>query len=162
MNFISYNSLMSNKILQNVRLIQKCIVVRDDGKILALKRSLDDHSRGGNWDLPGGGYEQGEDVISAITREVQEEAGLIVHNPQPIFFANKIGVKEGFFEGDTVFGICYLCLDWDGEVVLSSEHVESQWVKPNDFLGYDFGADSGFFKASLEGYIKQSISNTTD
>ncbi len=146
---------MSNKILQNVRLIQKCIVVRDDGKILALKRSLDDHSRGGNWDLPGGGYEQGEDVISAITREVQEEAGLIVHNPQPIYFTGKIGVKEGFFRGDTVFGMCYASSDWSGGVALSSEHVEYKWITPKELLTYSFGADNGFFQASLSAYLEK-------
>ena len=52
------------KILQDVRLIQKCIIVRKDGKILALKRAADDHSRGGNWDLPGGGYEEGRGRIN--------------------------------------------------------------------------------------------------
>lgn len=146
---------MSNKILQNVRLIQKCIVIREDGKILALKRSPDDHSRGGNWDLPGGGYEQGEDVIPAITREVQEEAGLSVLNPQPIYFTGKIGVKEGFFQGDTVFGMCYICSDWSGVVALSSEHVEYRWITPEELLTYSFGSDNGFFKASLEAYIKK-------
>lgn len=42
---------MSTKILSNVRVIQKCIIVNHDKKILALKRGADDHSRGGNWDL---------------------------------------------------------------------------------------------------------------
>lgn len=109
---------MITKILNNVRLIQKCLIVRNDGKVLALKRAPDDHSRGGNWDLPGGGYEQGEDVIEAIKREVIEEAGLVVHSLRPIFFTSRIGVGEGFFKGDTVFATCYTCSDWEG---MSSE-----------------------------------------
>lgn len=144
---------MSKKILHNVRLIQKCIVVRDDGKILALKRAPDDHSRGGNWDLPGGGYEEGEDVLVAIAREVQEEVGLLVLNPIPVYFTNKIGVKEGFFQGDTVFGICYSCSEWSGAVLLSSEHVEYKWVTPTEFESFDFGADSGFFAEAIDAYF---------
>ena len=94
---------MPSKILNNVRLIQKCIIVNKEGEILALRRSADDHSRGGNWDLPGGGYEQGEDVVDAIKREVGEEVGLKVNSLQAIFFANRIGVEVGFFQGDTVY-----------------------------------------------------------
>jgi len=147
----------SNKILSNVRLIQKCIVVDDKGRILALHRAPDDHSRGGNWDLPGGGYEQGEDVIDAIKREVMEEAGLTVNSLQAVFFANKIGVKEGFFQGDTVFGMCYKCSGWGGEVVLSDEHTEYKWVTPQEFLTYNFGADSGFFPDSIKAYIESLL-----
>ncbi len=143
------------KILQDVRLIQKCIIVRKDGKILALKRAADDHSRGGNWDLPGGGYEEGEDVTLAIKREVAEEAGLTINSVQPAFFTNKIGVKEGFFQGETVFGMCYACSDWCGDVTLSDEHTEYKWVTHHEFLTYNFGADSGFFVDSIRAYIKK-------
>lgn len=143
---------MSTKILNNVRLIQKCIVINKDKQILALKRAANDHSRGGNWDLPGGGYEQGEEVISAIKREVMEEAGLTVNSLNPIFFANRIGVEVGFFQGDTVFATCYASSDWEGEVVLSNEHTEYKWVTPEEFKSYNFGEDSGFFVEALNTY----------
>jgi 8-oxo-dGTP diphosphatase len=143
---------MPTKILNNVRLIQKCIVVNKDGKILALKRAADDHSRGGNWDLPGGGYEQGEEVVAAIEREVMEEAGLTVNSLNPIYFASRIGVEAGFFQGDTVFATCYASSDWEGEVVLSNEHTEYRWVTPEEFKSYNFGEDSGFFVEALNAY----------
>lgn len=145
---------MPNKILSNVRLIQKCIIVGDKGRILALKRAPDDHSRGGNWDLPGGGYEQGEDVIGAIKREVMEEAGLTANSLYPVYFTNRIGVNEGFFQGETVFATCYVCPDWAGEVTLSSEHTQYRWVSPEEFRTFDFGADSGFFAEAIETYLK--------
>ena len=144
--------MSSSKILNNVRLIQKCIIVGDDGKILALKRAPDDHSRGGNWDLPGGGYEQGEEVISAIKREVMEEVGLTANVLIPIYFANNMGVKEGFFQGENVFGVCYMCRDWEGDVVISSEHTEYKWFMPDEFIKLNFGADNGFFVASMKAY----------
>ena len=142
----------NSKILNNVRLIQKCILVNKDDKILALKRAADDHSRGGNWDLPGGGYEQGEEVVTAIKREVMEEAGLTINSLHPIFFANRIGVELGFFRGDTVFATCYTSSDWEGEVHLSDEHTEYKWVSPEEFKSYNFGQDSGFFVEALEAY----------
>lgn len=141
------------KILNNVRLIQKCIIVRSDGSVLALKRAGDDHSRGGNWDLPGGGYEQGEDVIDSIKREVMEEMGIIAKNVTPVFFANN-GAMSGYFQGDNVFGMCYLCRDWEGEIKLSSEHDEYLWMKPQEFAQLNFGEDCGFFKASINAYLE--------
>ncbi|MFZ2199771.1 MAG: NUDIX domain-containing protein [Microgenomates group bacterium] len=144
---------MSNKILNNVRLIQKCIIVGKDGKVLVLKRAADDQSRGGNWDLPGGGYEQGEEVIAAIKREVMEEVGLTVSTLSPVYFTNRIGVGEGFFKGDTVFGACYMSTDWTGDLVLSSEHVEYKWASPQEFKAYNFGADSGFFVEAIVAYL---------
>jgi 8-oxo-dGTP diphosphatase len=146
---------MSNKILNNVRLIQKCIIVNKDKQILTLKRAADDHSRGGNWDLPGGGYEQGEEVIAAIKREVMEEAGLTINSLHTVFFANRIGVEQGFFKGDTVFGTCYASADWEGDVELSSEHVDFNWVTPEEFRSLDFGADSGFFAEAIQAYLER-------
>lgn len=140
------------KILDNVRLIQKCLIVNKEGKVLALKRSADDHSRGGNWDLPGGGYERGERVIEAIKREVKEEAGLTVNSLRPIFVDNHMNVKKGFFSGLNVFGVCYVCTAWEGEVVLSDEHTEYQWVTPAEFAQLSFGDDNGFFTESIKAY----------
>ncbi len=147
---------MTTKILNNVRLIQKCIIVNKDGTVLALRRAADDHSRGGNWDLPGGGYEEGEEVIAAIKREVMEEAGLTVNSLSPVFFANRIGVEIGFFKGETVFATCYSSKDWEGEVRLSDEHIEYRWVKPEEFKTFNFGADSGFFVESIVAYTTLS------
>lgn len=45
------------------------------GKILMIKESS---SLSGNWELPGGGLDFGEDVNEAFKREVEEEMGLKV------------------------------------------------------------------------------------
>lgn len=145
---------MSNsKILSGVRLIQKCIIVNKDQHILALKRIINDHSRGGCWDLPGGGYEQGEEVIEAIKREVKEEAGLEVNDLTPVYFTNRLGIKVGFFQGDIVFATTYVCRNWTGEVQLSDEHVEYKWITPQEFLTLEFGSDDGYFVDSMKAYL---------
>lgn len=143
----------SSKVINNVRLIQKCIIVNKDQKILALKRIIDDHSRGGCWDLPGGGYEQGEEVISAIKREVKEEVGLNVIEVKPVYFTNRLGITVGFFEGDTVFATTYVSHHWKGEITLSSEHVDYLWVTPQEFLTLEFGSDDGYFVDSMNAYL---------
>ncbi len=141
------------KILDNVMLIQKCIVVRSDGTILAIRRVDNDHSRPGAWDLPGGGYEQGEDVLNAIKREIKEEVGINAGTVTPLYFANKIGTKVGLFYGDKVFALCYSCRNWSGEVKLSDEHAEYKWMKPDEFMQLYFAEDDGFFVASMKAYI---------
>lgn len=39
-------------------------------------------TRGGSWTLPGGGIDHGEQPIEALMREVHEETGLIVLEPE--------------------------------------------------------------------------------
>ena len=50
------------------RISLKCLVVNDKGEVLVVR----ENGRG-SWDLPGGGMDHGEDIQSAITRELNEE-----------------------------------------------------------------------------------------
>ncbi|MDR7304245.1 NUDIX hydrolase [Haloactinomyces albus] len=52
-------------------------VVDDAGAVLLLRRPAED-SRGGAWELPSGTVESGEDLMTALRREVTEETGLVV------------------------------------------------------------------------------------
>ena len=153
--------MLNPKVLQSVRLIQKIIIVNEDGLVLAMRRPTSDRSRPDSWDFPGGGYEQGEDIRKSLEREVMEESGLTLTSFQPIFIASKINDASHFYKGEnTVFAVCYLSLNWSGDVVLSNEHVEYKWVSPEEFLSYEFGSDGGFFTESLSAYLqmkKQSI-----
>lgn len=60
------------------------VVVEDDqGRILLQKRS-----DFGVWGVPGGGPDEGEDLISCVIRELEEETGLVADDPFPFGFAS--------------------------------------------------------------------------
>jgi len=58
----------------------KCLI-KYDGKILVLRRSAGTPGAG-NWDLPGGMIEKGENEIDALRREVREETNLKITPPK--------------------------------------------------------------------------------
>jgi 8-oxo-dGTP diphosphatase len=92
-------------------------IVIDDGRVLLLLNAR------GEWDLPGGRPDAGEDHRIALVREVKEEAGLDV----------EVGaaLDEQLFEvlpGRFVRILPFACrLVGSGDVVLSDEHVGTRW-----------------------------------
>ena len=89
-----------------------------DGHVLLLLNER------GEWDLPGGRPEDGEDHRSALSREVLEETGLRV----------EVGAALGehLFEvlpGRFVRIAAFACrVAADAQVVLSAEHLEARWL----------------------------------
>src|SRR5215213_5410538 len=72
----------------------------------------------GEWDLPGGRPDPGEDHRAALKREVQEEAGLIVDVGEAL--------SDYLFE---VLPGPFVCrLTGGGDVVISHEHLETRWL----------------------------------
>jgi 8-oxo-dGTP pyrophosphatase MutT (NUDIX family) len=93
-------------------------VVIDDGRVLLLLNER------GEWDLPGGRPDPGEDHRTALAREVREEAGLAV----------EVGalLDEHLFEvlpQRFVRIVAYACtLSGVRDVVLSHEHLDTRWI----------------------------------
>lgn len=141
------------KLLDNVKFLQKCIVVNKDKKILALRRDPNDVRRPNYWDFPGGNYEKGESIEECIKREIEEETSLIALSVRPVYVSDNNGVAMKKF---MVIAICQLCTDWVGEVELSGEHVEFRWVTPAEFMNLETGDDGGFLKDSLRSYMSHN------
>jgi 8-oxo-dGTP pyrophosphatase MutT (NUDIX family) len=78
----------------------------------------------GEWDLPGGRPDLGEDHRAALRREAQEEAGLTVEVGEAL--------GEYLFEvlpGRFVHIVPFVCrLMGASDVVLSHEHLETRWL----------------------------------
>ncbi|MBM4402006.1 MAG: NUDIX domain-containing protein [Candidatus Cloacimonetes bacterium] len=137
----------------NAKVLQKAVVVDEEGNMLALRRSeIGSASRFGMWDLPGGSMSS-EDLIgqqenpheAAIRREVEEETGLKVKDVAAIYVSS--GIKKTKRAGDVlVLAIGYRCqvAGIRPQVTRSSEHIEDKWVTKEEFLGLEFGDDGGF------------------
>ncbi len=105
-------------------------VVRRDGRILLLQRSLKSGFDPGRWELPGGKINYGENLVDALQREVLEEVGLVISVGRP--FKTWHFTKEPFW----VTGVTFLCDYVSGVVTLSSEHAASVWIDPNGYGDY--------------------------
>ena len=62
------------------RNVAKAIIVDGDGRVLFLKRSDYVSKFSGEWDLPGGHLQMGEELTTGLKREVKEETDLDVDN----------------------------------------------------------------------------------
>ena len=112
------------------KVTQKAILIRDDGKILALRRSKTCPRRPLTWDLPGGIVEYGEDLRVSIEREVHEETGLIADN-----FCLLDAVGFVIPEGEYWISLCYTAhVPQGAQVALSFEHDMFEWITRKEFL----------------------------
>ena len=99
------------------------VVFRDGRKVLLIKRSDYTPKFAGSWDLPGGHIHIGEDKLDGLEREVNEETGLSVENPE-----------ELYSEKDETFYIADLP---NSPVKLSDEHTEYKLVDIDDIAAHD-------------------------
>lgn len=120
-------------------------IIRRNGKILLLQRSISDAFDPGLWEFPGGKINFGENVIEALKREVWEEVGLYVKVGRPLITWNFL--KEPFW----VTGITFCCEFAGGEVILSYEHDHFVWIVPEDYKKFPLGIT---VKEQIESYLK--------
>jgi mutator protein MutT len=110
-------------------------VILIKGKILLEKRK--NNPGKGKWSIPGGLVDLGESVEQTVVREVMEETGLEVENPQLIDVVDNITsdanrrIKYHFVIVD------YLVKVKNGEPVASSDAEELRWVAFDEVEKYD-------------------------
>lgn len=72
------------------------------------------------WEFPGGQVEQGESLIEALVREIQEETGVLVE------VGELVGVYSNTHTHVVMFS--FLCEWLDGKLKTSPESLEVAWV----------------------------------
>ena len=92
-------------------------VVRDDGKVLAIRRRDNGH-----WEPPGGLLEPGETALEGLKREVLEETGYAVV-PGPL-----TGVYQNM-ERD-IFALVFRCSVAGGGARSGDETMDIEWLTP--------------------------------
>lgn len=112
------------------KVTQKAMLIREDGRILALRRSATCPRRPFTWDLPGGVVEYGENLAESLRREVHEEAGVAV---KELSLLDAVGYTIP--EGEYWISIGYMArVPQDTVVVLSFEHDQFEWLSKEEFL----------------------------
>lgn len=105
------------------------VIVRD-GKVLILKRSPDKDFAPNRWEIVTGRLERGENPAAGILREIEEETKLKAEVIMPVN-------TEFFYLGSEEFPMVFIdfwCSYIDGEVEMSWEHTEYQWISMQDAL----------------------------
>ena len=103
---------------ENAELTVLCLL-REGGRIL-LQNRLKRDWRG--YTLPGGHVERGESFVDAVVREMREETGLTVIEPQ------LVGVKQFPIEGGRYIVFLFAADKFEGEL-RSSDEGEMEWVE---------------------------------
>ncbi len=75
-----------------------------NNSVVAVKEKI------GNFDIikfPGGGVKQGEGLINAVKREVEEELGIVIGSPWQLVYVNHFFVPSAFRKDKEVIAVYY-------------------------------------------------------
>ncbi len=105
-------------------------LIEKDGKYLLIKsKNYEDDC----WEVPGGRLDDGESFEECLIREVMEEVGLKVDIVRELnSWEVEVSSRDMLLKGRTYF-YSYV----SGEVVLSDEQIEYEWVDRDEVLERD-------------------------
>jgi ADP-ribose pyrophosphatase YjhB (NUDIX family) len=102
------------------------LILDDDGRVLLARRAADPGT--GLWDLLGGFIEEGEDPLTALRREIEEETALQI---EPGEFLGGYPDRYGD-EGIYTLNLYWLASISGGELDLDEELLEVGWFGPDE------------------------------
>ena len=106
----------------------------ENGKVVLQYRSPEKNHWSG-YAFPGGHIEEGESLVESVIREIEEETGLTIFNPQ------LAAVKNWQLENGTRYIVfCYKATEFTGQL-RSSEEGEVSWVEKDQLEKLDLSYD---------------------
>ena len=106
----------------------------ENGKVVLQYRSPEKNNWSG-YAFPGGHIEEGESLVESVIREIKEETGLTISNPQ------LAAVKNWQLEDGTRYIVfCYKATEFTGQL-RSSEEGEVSWVEKDQLDQLDLSYD---------------------
>jgi len=100
----------------------KAVILDTAGRCLLLRRSAANKNFVGKWEWPGGKVDPGEDFATAVLRETQEEAGLVIE------ITGLAGATTFDMPHVHVVVLCMEAHLTGGTLTLSHEHDAAEWV----------------------------------
>jgi len=106
------------------------ILENTEGEILLVKHAPGNFPEN-IWDVVGGAVEQYEDPFDGLKREVEEETGITDFE-----VVKALDVFHWYQEDPKwdMIGLTFWCKTGTTKIVLSKEHVEYKWLKPEEAL----------------------------
>ena len=114
----------------------KAFIICDD-EVLLLRESSNykDPAHTDKLDLPGGRVELGQKFDESLLREIKEETGLDVEIGKPFFVNESYPTVRG--ENWQIIRIFFECNSKSKNVILSEDHSEFIWIKPEEYAKYN-------------------------
>ena len=121
--------------------------VKHNGKTLMVHRNKKPNDmHAGKWNGLGGKFEAGESPEMCIKREVEEEAGIVIHDPRLhglLLFPN--------FKGDDWYVFVFTAHTFDGELLESSPEGQLAWIDDDQLTKLNLWESDSIFLPWLEG-----------
>jgi len=123
-NIVADEQAEEDEQLQDRKYAACCLILSDDGRVLAVSRRDDPTA----WGLPGGKVDPGETPMQAAGRELQEETGLTAKSLHQVFISEE---HDGFIT------VTFACKP-EGKIN-TSESGLVRWVTPDMLFAGPFG-----------------------
>jgi len=108
-------------------------VVIDRRRVLLIRRGCEPLK--GEWSIPGGLLDLGEELKAGVRREIREETGLEVTPLAEIMTFDRI-VREGARVKYHYVVVDYLCRRKRGKLRPDSDVIDARWVRRQDLAQY--------------------------
>lgn len=139
--------------MSKLSIATKAFIIYNE-KVLILRESSEYKGgiNAGKYDVVGGRIKPGLGFDENLRREIKEETGLNVKIGD-VFFVKEWGaVIEGVQE--RIIGIFFKCVVDSDKVLLSKDHDDFKWIKPEEYKNYNLIEDLSFV---FENYLSKNL-----